>query len=86
ECRALNEEEVKTLEEVKNIIKAPKPLQKDLKNKLKKHTIKTQFCVPIPYIERLKTTDNLENNKKGLNNTKKQNQANPIEEIKENKK
>ncbi|GAA9426286.1 hypothetical protein HpHA283_13470 [Helicobacter pylori] len=86
ECRALNEEEVKTLEEVKNIIKAPKPLQKDLKNKLKKHTIKTHYCVPIPYIERPKTTDNLENNKKGLNNTPKQNQANPIKEIKENKK
>ncbi|GAA7590835.1 hypothetical protein JP0030_10190 [Helicobacter pylori] len=85
-CRALNEEEVKTLEEVKNIIKAPKPLQKDLKNKLKKHTIKTHYCVPIPYIERPKTTDGLENNKKGLNNTPKQNQANPIKEIKENKK
>ncbi|GAA8182634.1 hypothetical protein HpDR147_18240 [Helicobacter pylori] len=38
--------------------------------------------MPIPYIERPKTTDNLEKNKKGLNNTKKQNQANPIEEIK----
>ncbi|GAA9846204.1 hypothetical protein VN0596_13470 [Helicobacter pylori] len=34
-CRALNEEEVKTLEEVKNIIKAPKPLQKDLKTSSK---------------------------------------------------
>lgn len=54
ECRALNEEEVKTLEEVKNIIKSPKPLQKDLKKNAKKHTIKTQYCVPIPYIERLK--------------------------------
>ncbi|GAA8171608.1 hypothetical protein HpDR147_06660 [Helicobacter pylori] len=43
ECRALNEEEVKTLEEVKNIIKAPKPLQKDLKKNAKKHTIKTQY-------------------------------------------
>ncbi|NHA47867.1 TrbG/VirB9 family P-type conjugative transfer protein [Helicobacter pylori] len=86
ECRALNEEEVKTLEEVKNIIKAPKPLQKDLKNKLKKHTIKTHYCVPIPYIERLKTTDNLEKHQKGLNNTKKQNQANPIKGDKENKK
>lgn len=85
-CRALNEEEVKTLEEVKNIIKAPKPLQKDLKNKLKKHTIKNHYCVPIPYIERLKTTNGLEKNKKGLNNTKKQHQANPIKEIKENKK
>nr|MBH0233318.1 conjugal plasmid transfer system protein [Helicobacter pylori] len=42
----------------------------------KKHTIKTHYCVPIPYIERPKTTDNLEKNKKGLNNTKKQNQAN----------
>nr|MBH0233320.1 conjugal transfer protein [Helicobacter pylori] len=52
----------------------------------KKHTIKTHYCVPIPYIERPKTTDNLEKNKKGLNNTKKQNQANPIKEIKENKK
>ncbi|MCQ2837112.1 conjugal transfer protein, partial [Helicobacter pylori] len=61
---------------VKNIIKAPKPLQKDLKNKLKKHTIKTQYCVPIPYIERLKTIDDLKKNKKGLNNTKKQIQAN----------
>ncbi|EMH00093.1 hypothetical protein HMPREF1404_00587 [Helicobacter pylori GAM210Bi] len=86
ECRALNEEEVKTLEEVKNIIKTPKPLQKDLKKNAKKHTIKTQYCVPIPYIERLKTTDGLEKHQKGLNNTKKQIQANPIEEIKENKK
>lgn len=85
-CRALNEEEVKTLEEIKNIIKAPKPLQKDLKNKLKKHTIKTHYCVPIPYIERPKTTDDLKKNKKGLNNTQKQNQANPIKEVKENKK
>ncbi|WQR94426.1 TrbG/VirB9 family P-type conjugative transfer protein [Helicobacter pylori] len=85
-CRALNEEEVKTLEEVKNIIKAPKPLQKDLKNKLKKHTIKTHYCVPIPYIERPKTTDGLEKNKKGHDTTPKQNQANLIEEIKENKK
>ncbi|KAA6497823.1 conjugal transfer protein, partial [Helicobacter pylori] len=80
ECRALNEEEVKTLEEVKNIIKAPKPLQKDLKKNAKKHTIKTQFCAPIPYIERLKTTDDLKKNKKGLDNIKKQNQANPIKE------
>ncbi len=65
ECRALNEEEVKTLEEVKNIIKAPKPLQKDLKKNAKKHTIKTQYCVPIPYIERLKTTDDLKKIKRG---------------------
>ncbi len=42
--------------------------------------------MPIPYIERLKTTDDLEKNKKGVDNTKKQIQANPIEEIKENKK
>ncbi|PDW66016.1 conjugal transfer protein [Helicobacter pylori] len=61
-------------------------MQKDLKKNAKKHTIKTQFCAPIPYIERLKTTDNLENNKKGLNTTPKQNQTNPIKEIKENKK
>ncbi|RKV23983.1 conjugal plasmid transfer system protein, partial [Helicobacter pylori] len=45
-----------------------------------------QYCVPIPYIERLKTTDGLEKHQKGLNNTQKQNQANPIKEIKENKK
>ncbi len=76
----------KTLEEVKNTIKAPKPLQKDLKNKLKKHTIKTHYCVPIPYIERPKTTDGLEKNKKGMNTTPKQNQTNPVKEIKENKK
>ncbi|GAA9153938.1 hypothetical protein BTM353_02000 [Helicobacter pylori] len=61
-------------------------MQKDLKNKLKKHTIKTHYCVSIPYIERPKTTDSLENNKKGLNNTPKQNQANSVKEIKENKK
>ncbi|RKV23984.1 conjugal plasmid transfer system protein, partial [Helicobacter pylori] len=41
-----------------------------------------QYCVPIPYIERLKTTDGLEKHQKGLNNTQKQNQANPIKEIK----
>lgn len=60
-------------------------MQKDLKNKLKKHTIKTHYCVPIPYIERPKITDGLEKNKKGQDNTQ-QNQANPVKEIKENKK
>ncbi|GAA6923899.1 hypothetical protein VN1042_08650 [Helicobacter pylori] len=57
-------------------------MQKDLKNKFKKHTIKTHYCVPISYIERPKTTDSLEKNKKGMNNTPKQNQANPVKEIK----
>ncbi|GAA7725295.1 hypothetical protein HpCOL14_05920 [Helicobacter pylori] len=52
-------------------------MQKDLKKNAKKHTIKTQFCAPIPYIERLKTTNGLEKHQKGLNNTPKTKSSEP---------